>query len=154
MTQGRLVIDVVNAGVNVAFAVALLFPFAIRMVWDWTASDWGWNLILKDFAIALAILGAWLHIVLGINPNTYFFMWASAVSIWAIPIIIIWRGRIIWRTQRHPEAQRDFVSRHQRVPEPNAEQGGPTSYQGADAGDHLEGRLRSVPPRPSLHAVA
>lgn len=103
MTQAQLAVDFINWGINVAFIAAVLFPIVIRPFWNWTDSDWGWNTVVFDLVVALALLPTWLHRVFDMNPHTYLFIWIQAASIWAVPVIVLWRGWIIWRVQRHGE---------------------------------------------------
>lgn len=111
MTQGQLLIDLINDAVAVALPVAILFPliglprfvagrFKIQGYWPWYHSTWGWNLVVFDLIIGLAVLPAWLHRILGLNPATLYFEWIEVVSLWSIPIVILWRAILIWRAQR------------------------------------------------------
>jgi hypothetical protein len=101
VTQTQLAIDIINWGINVAFVSSILFPVAIRPIWAWTESAWGWNTIAFDVVVALALLPVWLHRTFNLNPGSLMFLWIQAASLCAIPVIIIWRTWIIWRVQRH-----------------------------------------------------
>lgn len=114
MTQAHLAHDITNWGVYVSFYVALLFPFVVRFIWDWLQSDWGWNVIMFDLAIAAALLPAWLYKTFGVNPAAVYFIWLDAVAIWSIPVNIAWRLVIIYKIQRH--GGRRASTRSQRVP--------------------------------------
>lgn len=103
MTQAQLAIDFINWGINAAFIAAVLFPIVVRLFWNWTDSAWGWNTVLFDLVVALALLPTWLHRTLDMNPRTYLFIWIQAVSIWAVPVVALWRTWIIWQVQRHGE---------------------------------------------------
>lgn len=103
MTQAQVAIDVINWGINVAFVAAVLFPIVIRPIWAWTASAWGWNTIVFDLVVAVALLPVWLHRTFNLNPASLVFLWIQAASLVAVPVIIIWRVRIIWLVQRHGE---------------------------------------------------
>lgn len=103
MTQAHLAVDVINWGINVAFISSALFPIAIRPIWKWTDSDWGWNTVAFDIAIAIALLPVWLHRTFNFSPSSPMFLWIQAASICAIPVLIIWRCWIIWQVQRHGE---------------------------------------------------
>jgi hypothetical protein len=105
MTQTQIVINLINWGVNAAFVIAFLFPAAVRTFWAWEKSDWGINIVSLEFAIALALLPAWLHRTVGLTVNTLLFEWTDAIAIWSIPGIIIWRMIIIWRSQRYNEKE-------------------------------------------------
>jgi hypothetical protein len=106
VTQGRLILDLIEDGINVAFIVTLLFPFLGLPkvgIWPWWQHDWGWNMVAFDVCVALALLPSWLRRVLGVDPNTYIFGWVVAISIWAIPCIVLWRVLLIWQAQRSHE---------------------------------------------------
>src|ERR1700760_2009993 len=103
MNQAQLVADVINWGINIAFVITLAFPIGVRPFWNWTDSDWGWNIIAFDSVVSLALLPAWLHLTIGINPSGLGFLWVEAGSIWSIPVIVIWRAWIIYNVQRHGE---------------------------------------------------
>jgi hypothetical protein len=104
MNQGQLVVDIINDGVFVAFIVCLIFPVigAPRIgFWPWYRSDWGWNIVLLEEAITLALLPIWAHRFMKFDAPPLVWLWIDAVSIWLIPVIVIWRVYIIWRTQRY-----------------------------------------------------
>jgi hypothetical protein len=100
MTQEQLAIDLINWGVDVAFLVPFLFPAYIRLIWAWEKDEWGWNIILLDLAVSLAILPTFVHRVAGVRFSTPVFLWLEAASLWFIPMIIVWRSVMIWRKQR------------------------------------------------------
>jgi hypothetical protein len=110
VTQGQLIIDSINDGVNVAFIVTLLFPLVglprigrLKLgFWPWYKSDWGWNMVAFDACVSLALLPIWAHRALNLDSNSYFFGWMEAASIWLIPAIVLWRVFLIWQAQRHP----------------------------------------------------
>ena len=117
MTEGQLLVDVINDGVIVAFLAALLFPLiglrGIRLprgryvkigYWPWWKNEFGWNVIAFDFTVSVALFPAILHRVFGVNVTSYIFGWTEAVSIWLIPATILWRAVAIWHTQ---SVQRD-----------------------------------------------
>lgn len=113
MTQVQAAVDSINWGVNVAFVVTVVFPMGIRPFWKWTESDWGWNTIVFDIVVALALLPAWLHHVLHIDPTSVGFLWVQAGSIWSIPVLVLWRAWIIFQVQRHADLEKtDASSRH------------------------------------------
>jgi len=114
VTQGQIAIDIINWGVNVGFVVTFTFPGWIRLIWKWTESDWGWNTVALDMAVAVALLPSWVHRVFNLKPDTYLFIWIVAGSLWAILIIVIWRAYIIYRIQRH--GGRRASTRPKRVP--------------------------------------
>jgi hypothetical protein len=108
MSQLQFLLDWIQWAVVVAFCVSLLLPFALMPIWKWWKDSFGVNLQVKDFAIAAALLAAFLHYVFGINPNELWFKYLQATAITTIPIVLIWRFRIVYREQREG-------ARHRRV---------------------------------------
>lgn len=100
MTQEQLIADLVNWGINAAFLFPFLFPAVVRLYWAWEKSDWGWNIVALDLAVALALLPIFVNHVFNVSVTGYFFGWLEVSSIWLIPVIIVWRMIIIWRNQR------------------------------------------------------
>jgi hypothetical protein len=120
MTQAQVALDIINWGINVAFVITLLFPIGVRPFWNWTESDWGWNIVAFDTVVALALLPTWLHHTLGITSGTFVFLWIEATSIWAVPVVVLWRAWIIFQAQRHADIEKEEsndLSGHQRVSE-------------------------------------
>lgn len=120
MTQVQVALDCINWGINVAFVITMLFPIGVRPFWNWADSDWGWNIITFDAIVALALLPTWLHHTIGINGGTFIFLWIEAGSIWAVPVVVLWRAWIIYQVQRHREQKEESdndLSGHQRVPD-------------------------------------
>jgi hypothetical protein len=100
VTQGQLILDLINAGVNVAFIVPFVFPFIIRLIWAWEKDEWGWNIVCFDACVACALLPSFVHRMFGVNVATYFFGWFQVTAIWLVPTIIVWRVIMIYRKQR------------------------------------------------------
>lgn len=103
MNQEHLIKILGEWGVNAAFIIPFLFPFVVRLYWDWTKSSWGWNIVTLELAIALALIRSFLVVDFNISRGAIWFEWLTVVSLWAIPIIIVWRAYIIWHRQRHVE---------------------------------------------------
>jgi hypothetical protein len=100
----HLLVDLIENGVIVAFILSVLFPaIGIPKIgyWPWWKNEFGWNVIFFDATVALALLGPFLHRVIGLNPDAYAFLWIDTVAIWLIPVSILWRCIAIWRTQRY-----------------------------------------------------
>jgi len=115
VTQAELLLDLLNDAVAVAFPIAILFPLiGLPKIgfWPWYQSSWGWNLVIFDLVVAIAVLPSWLHRVLGMNPETLYFEWILVVSLWSIPIIVLWRTFLIWRAQRNIETRRGEEEEH------------------------------------------
>jgi hypothetical protein len=100
MTQLQFLLDWIQYAVVVAFCVSLLLPFALMPIWKWWKDSFGVNLQVKDFAIAAALLAAFLHYVFGVDPSELWFKYLQAVAITSIPIVLVWRFQIIYREQK------------------------------------------------------
>jgi hypothetical protein len=70
-------------------------------IWKWWKDSFGINLQVKDFAIAAALLAAFLHYTFGLNPMETWFKYLQAAAITSIPVVLVWRFQIIWREQRN-----------------------------------------------------
>jgi hypothetical protein len=103
VTQGHIILDLLNWGVNAAFLVPFLFPLVIRTIWAWEKDEWGWNIICLDLCVASALLPSFVHKMFQVNIATYFFGWFQVASIWLVPVIIIWRALLIFQKQRGNE---------------------------------------------------
>jgi hypothetical protein len=88
-------------GLNLSFIVPFLFPFVVRTYWDWTKSSWGWNIISLELAISLAVLRSFIIVDFHVTRGSEWFDWLTVASLWAIPVIVVWRAYIIWHRQRH-----------------------------------------------------
>lgn len=102
MTQLRFLVDWENAAVGVTFWVCLLWPLVVRTFWAWNRSEWGWNMALKTEMLAVATLPVILHREFGVQPG-YPLLWVAVVGITVIPLVVLWRTWLIWRTQRRGE---------------------------------------------------
>lgn len=90
--------DALEWTVNFAFWAAIAFPVLIGMIWPWWRDWWGQNMIALDLAIAVAVVGAVLRYDLGIRFTGL--AWVDVVSLALVFFIIVWRGVMIFRTQR------------------------------------------------------
>jgi hypothetical protein len=118
VTQTQLLADLIDDAIAVAFPIAMLFPLIglpkikfgplpLQGFWPWYRSSWGWNLVVFDLVIGIAVLPAWLHRVLGLNPETLYFEWIEVIALWAVPISIVWRALLIWRVQRNVDVKEE-----------------------------------------------
>lgn len=101
MTQGQILADLINWGIDAAFLFPFLFPAYIRLIWAWEKDEWGWNIVTLDLAVSLALLPSFYRRVFGVDGDRTFFLWLVTISLWAIPAIIVWRSVMIWRRQRN-----------------------------------------------------
>jgi hypothetical protein len=114
MSQTQFLLDWVEWAVVVAFCTSLILPFALMPIWKWWKDSFGINLQVKDFAIAAALLAAFLHYAFGLNPMETWFKWLQAGAITTIPIILIWRFLIIYREQRKGALDSKSNGKHHR----------------------------------------
>lgn len=101
MTQLEFLKDWAAIAINVIVWGGLAYPAILRLFWPWHQHWWGRNFVATEVCTALALLGAvvyhdWrplAHLLFG-------FYWLQNLSFTAIPIILIWRGVIMFRIQR------------------------------------------------------
>ena len=98
MTQAQFLADAGQRLINGVFIVSVLFPVVTTFFWAWWRSEWGWNIILLEACIAATLLPTVLLIDFGIDDIPL--RWIQAVSLLLVGMVIIWRGLLIWRTQR------------------------------------------------------
>jgi len=111
MTQAQFLSDVVKWLVNITFWTSLAFPVVTRPFWPWTRSQWGRNIVALELAIAFTLIGSIMNIDLGWRRYPLVFAWITTVSLACVPVIVIWRAVMIWRTQR------DGALHDRRLPE-------------------------------------
>jgi hypothetical protein len=100
VTQARLLVDWANAAIIPAFLVSLLFPVIVAPYYKWWKNEFGWNLSIKSWVIAVATLPSFVHRVFGVPVNELAFMYMVVIAITTIPIVLIWRAWAIYRTQK------------------------------------------------------
>jgi hypothetical protein len=98
VTQAQFLADAGQRLINGVFIVSVLFPVVTTFFWAWWRSEWGWNIILLEACIAATLLPAVLLIDFGIDDITL--RWIQAAALLLVGAVIIWRGVLIWRTQR------------------------------------------------------
>lgn len=91
-------IDALEYTVNLAFWAALAFPFLIGLIWPWWRDWWGQNMIALDLCVAGATVGSVLRYDFGIRSTSL--AWVSIVFLAMVFVIIVWRGVMIFITQR------------------------------------------------------
>jgi hypothetical protein len=100
MTQMHFLMDWVQIAVIASFLASAFFPVSVSFFYPWWETALGWNLVSLDGALALALLPSFLHQMFGVNITSVWFLYLIAVSISAIPPIVLWRTWIIYRAQR------------------------------------------------------
>lgn len=101
MNQIQLQTDTGHWVANVAFWVTLAFPVATRFYWPWWQSWWGKNIVSLELTVALALLGSILRIDFGLSvAKDIWFGWLTVASVALIPVIVVHRAILIWKTQR------------------------------------------------------
>lgn len=108
MTQAQLIHDIDIWVIWFVFAVSVTFPVVTGAFWPWWRSAWGWNIVLLELAIALALFPAWLSIVFtGLTERFLLaFEWLQIGSVSLVGIVVVWRTFLIWRTQVNAERER------------------------------------------------
>jgi hypothetical protein len=99
MTQLQFLREWSVYAVGVAFWVCFLWPAAMRVIWPWNRSEWGWNMVIKTEMIALALFPSVLRTEFGVQAGL-FLEWVVVAAVTAIPLVITWRSWIIYRAQR------------------------------------------------------
>lgn len=112
MTQSHVLGIVQNWDIYAAFIIPLLFPVAIAYIWPWWKDELGWTMVLVDLLLSAALLPSFLHRALGVPINTYVFQWIVVISVGLIPIVIIWRTIVVFKTQK--QAVREVRRRKSR----------------------------------------
>jgi hypothetical protein len=100
VTQAQFLLDWANDAIIPAFLVSLLFPVIVAPYYRWWSNEFGWNLSIKSWVIAIALLPSFVHRVFGVPVNVLAFMYMVVVAITTIPIVLIWRAWAIYKTQR------------------------------------------------------
>jgi hypothetical protein len=98
MTQAQLLTDVGQWLLNLTFAVSVLFPVLASLFWPWWDSWWGVNIITLEACIAATLLPSVLYADFGVD--NYVLRWVQVTSLGLVAAVIVWRGVLIWRTQR------------------------------------------------------
>lgn len=91
-------LTVVHVLVNVGFFVSLAFPVVTRFFWPWNRSTWGWNTVLIELSIAGCLFPSVLRLDFGLADLAL--AWTQVAFLGTVPMNVIWRAFIIWRTQR------------------------------------------------------
>ena len=99
MTQIAFLTDWARDVVGVTFWVCVAFPLVVSFVWPWWKSEWGWNIILLEAAIALTLLRGVLISEFGFAFGSLPLLWVAVLSLTLVPIVVVWRGFLIIRTQ-------------------------------------------------------
>jgi hypothetical protein len=83
-------------GLNIAFWSATVFMLFIGLAWPFWKSFWGINIIIFDFAIALALIPSILAHDFGLHVlSSTAALWVEVAALWLVGIIVIWRGGLI-----------------------------------------------------------
>lgn len=98
MTQEQFLADAGNALENLTFFVSLLFPLVTAFFWPWWESSWGRNIVSLELGIAVTLLPGVLFRDFGVNDLALH--WVQLLALATVPLIVVWRVVMIWRTQR------------------------------------------------------
>lgn len=99
--------DQVTHALNIAsqftFWAGFLFVPAVSLFWPWWQSTWGWNLVTLEFWIWVSLLPAPLHAYFGVPYHPL--MWFQVAAVFGAGVTVLWRGVLIFRTQRRARAE-------------------------------------------------
>jgi hypothetical protein len=102
VTQAQLIRDLGEYAIWFSFLAAVGFPLVTSLFWPWWRSEWGWNIVTLEMAIAVALLPAWMHFAFGLTTRgSYGFAWLQVGAVTLVGVIIVWRTVLIFLTQRH-----------------------------------------------------
>ena len=99
MTQVQFLNDWIQDAVFVGFLATVLFPFT-GIYFPWWRHAFGWNMVLFDLALSIALLPAFLHRVFGLQVTGFAYMYIVVAALTAIPCIVTWRAWVLYRVQR------------------------------------------------------
>ena len=85
--------------IEAIFYSSVLFVAAVSTFWPWWKSQLGWSIIAKTAALTIAVVPAMLYYWLGHRPPGWL-NWLSVAALWTIPLILAWRGWVLWQVQR------------------------------------------------------
>ena len=101
MTQLEFLHDWLSIVVNVVCWTSLAFPIVTASFWPWWQSHWSQNVVIYEICIGLATLGTTVAHDWGLPAHSLLaFYWLMAISLTLIPVIVIWRTLILFRSQR------------------------------------------------------
>lgn len=83
---------------NATFFASALFPAVTSFYWPWWRTEWGWNLVVLDLALAVAVFPTLLALDFGIRAQVFY--WAQVTGLSVVALVIPWRTFMIWRAQR------------------------------------------------------
>lgn len=103
MTEAHVLLLVEEIAIQAAFWASCLFPVVTALFWPWWESEWGWNIIALEIAIAVTLLPDIMIIEFGMKPGStpgHALLWTSAISLCLVTVVIVWRAVVIFRSQR------------------------------------------------------
>lgn len=94
--------DWATAAIQCVFYTSLAFVVLISLFWSWWKTQLGWTIALKSLAIAAAVFLEMLEVWFGPgfvrdHPGLET---VSIVSLFCVPLILIWRLVVLYRIQR------------------------------------------------------
>ena len=113
MTQAQFLADWIQDVVLIGFVAAVLFPVAAAFILPWWRHAFGLNMIALDLALGIALFPAVLHRVFGVSLTSIAYTYVIAISLTIVPIVIVWRFWVIYKTQRAGARLRRMQQLHQ-----------------------------------------
>jgi hypothetical protein len=90
-------------GLEATFYTSCAFIIVTSAFWSWWRSLLGWSITLKTLALVLTTFPFMLTIWFGqrlIFQSTWI-QWLAAIGVLSIPLVLIFRGGVIWWYSRH-----------------------------------------------------
>lgn len=107
-----LLISWAQVSVQVAFWVCVAWPFIVRTFWPWNRDEWGWNMVIKTWLIAVALFPYVLQYEFAVRRGLAL-QWVVVIAVTLIPLVIAWRTWIIWQAQVRGARRREERRRRQ-----------------------------------------
>jgi hypothetical protein len=100
MTWQQFVADYGQIITTVAFFAAIAFIILYTVLAAWWRSSLGRSIVALDAAVALTVAPSVLHFLFGVTSlQSETFAYFTLGAFTCIPLIIVWRGWMLWRLQ-------------------------------------------------------
>lgn len=95
----RILTDWAEWAIGLAFWLSVSFVPIVSFFWRWWKDSWGWNIVLLEVTIALALLRTTLIVEFGLLRSGMLVLWLTDAAVSLVPIIITWRIVLILQGQ-------------------------------------------------------